>query len=165
MLAGIRKEVIVREIYADQTNPLCTHMDRQAHCQVRRIPCVVHARGVGKVDAAKLTKPDLYDVWMANRELQLSEQHLRLAVLNKAKAIAVELLFGVEDNKIVGLEHAPDVVYPDGDAPIRICDLAEGSATPAYENGLSRVEIPKLRQSAWKRRERPKGRAPSRCLC
>jgi hypothetical protein len=56
---------------------------------------------------------------MVNPELQLRENRGCPALLNVAKALGLELLAWIENNKIVGLKEPSNIVHADSDVALR----------------------------------------------
>jgi hypothetical protein len=92
-------------------------MHGQTESHLWGIPRVVEHIGVREIRSAELTQPKFSQVRMRNVEIKLSKTRPRAALVDKAKPIIAELVPRINDNQIIWLEKASNIIDSDRDNP------------------------------------------------
>ena len=107
---------------------------------------------VDKFGPAIGTQPEADDVRMLQPEVELGEDRTAPAtLLDMVEAVAWELLAGVEDDKISGVEQAADIVDADRHEALRSLQQVQRLAAAAHKDRLADVGVVKVRETHRRR--------------
>lgn len=121
MRAGGSEEVAVGEVDADQADMRRAHVDREAQGDVGRDDAVVQHIGVREVGAVFRAECEADDVGVRHVEVgELREQVSGPRRPHEVEAVAFELRWRIDDDEVVGLKQAPDIVDADRDEAIDV---------------------------------------------
>jgi len=100
----------------------------------------VECAGIGVVRAAAPTEAYGYQRSVRQFERELAEDGGSAGFFDESEAVSGELMFWVEDNEIIGLKEAANVVDADGEKALRCRELGERWAAAADDEGLAKVQ-------------------------
>ena len=146
MAAGLREEMIVSEIDADESDAARTHVNREAESDVGRVLRVVKDVWIGEIGAAVCAEVERDDILARESEIELREEIIGFGVRNEREAVIAKLIARIHDDEIVWLKLSADVVNADRNESLRLSQFIQRLPTTTHDDRRTSVNVMKVSQ-------------------